>query len=91
MLDDGEQLGLQGQAEVAYLVQEERAALCGLQPSGLAAAGIGEGTPLVAEELALEQRVGDAPQVDGDVWFVPAGRGLAGVSRQQVLARAVLA
>ena len=52
--------------ELADLVQEHRAALGGLEPALLLHDGAGERAALVAEQLALEQRLGDRRAVDGD-------------------------
>src|SRR5262245_54390515 len=57
-LQDAQQLGLQLGLELADLVEEERAAVGELEPAALALARAGERALLVAEELALEQRLG---------------------------------
>jgi hypothetical protein len=49
VFEDGEELGLQGGGQQADLVEEEGAALGGLEEAGLGVAGIGEGAALVAE------------------------------------------
>ncbi len=50
--------------QLADLVEEDRAAVGGLEASGLALVGAGEGTSLVTEELALEQLARDRGAVD---------------------------
>jgi hypothetical protein len=50
-----QQLGLQRGVQLADLVQEDRAAVGQLEPSGLALVRAGEGAALVAEELGLQQ------------------------------------
>src|SRR5205814_9201073 len=50
-----QELGLQRGVELADLVEEDRAAVGHLEAAGLALVGAGEGAPLVAEQLGLEQ------------------------------------
>ena len=50
-----------------------------------------EGAALVAEELALEDRLGDGGAVDGDERPARARRPLVDVAREELLARAALA
>jgi hypothetical protein len=52
-LDGGEELGLRGVGEQGHLVEEEHAAVGGLEEAALGAAGIGERTLLEAEQLGL--------------------------------------
>ena len=47
-------------------VEEQRAAVRGLEESGLGLARIGERAALIAEELCFEQCLGDGGAVDGD-------------------------
>ena len=49
-----------------HLVQEEGAAVGRLEEALLVLVGVGEGALHVAEQLALQQRVGKGPAVDGD-------------------------
>jgi hypothetical protein len=55
VLQQLQQLDLGGRVGLADLVEEQRAAFCGLHQAGLALAGIGEGALLVAEQLGLDQ------------------------------------
>ena len=64
LLDHGEKLGLQGIGQQRDLIEEEHPAVRRLKEAGLGAVGIGEGPPLEAEELGLEQRLGDRRTVD---------------------------
>ena len=57
LLEDAEQLHLHGRGDVADLVEEERALVRELDAPRLARGRAREGALLVAEELALEQRV----------------------------------
>jgi glutamyl-tRNA reductase len=47
---------------LADLVEEQRAAVGGLEEADLLAIGAGERAALVAEQLALEQGLGQAPR-----------------------------
>ena len=60
--EHAQQLGLAGEAHVADLVEEQRAAGGQLELAGPRFVGVGEGALLVAEELAFEQRFGRAPR-----------------------------
>ena len=59
LLQDPQDLGLRPQGHVADLVQEERAAIALLELADPPAVGPGEGAPLVAEQLALEEVLRD--------------------------------
>ena len=65
-LEHAEQLGLAGEAHVADLVEEQRAAGGQLELAGAGFVGVGERAFLVAEQLAFEQRFGEGGAVDGD-------------------------
>ena len=77
--------------QVAYLVEEERAARGGLELARVVAACVGEGPPDVAEEFALEERVGDGADVDVDERLVAAQRQTVYLAREDILARTVFA
>src|SRR5262249_35555575 len=64
LLQAAQELGLAGQRDLAHLVQEERAAVGQLHQPLLGGLGVGEGALLVAEQLALEERLGDRRAVD---------------------------
>jgi hypothetical protein len=66
LLQDAEQASLLGPLQLPDLVEEERPAGGALQPSRPSTRGPGEGTPLVAEELALEQARRERRAVDVD-------------------------
>ena len=53
-------------AEIAHLVEEQRAAVGDLDQAELALARVGERAALVAEQLALDQRLGDRRRVELD-------------------------
>ena len=91
LLERLEELGLERLAEQPDLVEEDRPALGGLQETRLRAARVGEGAPLEAEHLGLEQRLGDRRAVDVDERPVGARPGAMQHAREQPLARARLA
>ncbi len=65
-LQGAQQLGLQVQRQLADLVEEEGAAVGLLEGALARVGGAGEGALLVAEELALDELLGDGGAVDGD-------------------------
>ena len=65
-LERAEQLGLRLGAQVADLVEEQRAGVRQLEPSQPALGGAGERAALVPEHLGLDQVAGDGGAVDGD-------------------------
>ena len=93
LLQDAQQLGLHGRRQLADLVEEQRAAVAPARSGrGCWPVGPGEGAPLVAEQLALEQRLRQGRAVDRDEaarsarrssWWMAAG--------DQLLAGAALA
>src|SRR6478672_11318650 len=90
-LNGPQQLGLEIQAEVPDLVQEERAARCELELPELLLVRTGERAALVAEQRALYQLVRDRGQVYGDERRVaPAGLAME-QARQQLFAGTALA
>lgn len=91
LLQHPQQLDLDGQRQVAHLVEEQRAAVGGLEPSGLGGEGAGEGPLLVAEQLAFHQRLGQRTAIHGhERPFAPRAQRMH-VARDQLLARARLA
>ena len=66
LLEDAEQVDLGLGGHLADLVEEQRAALRHLEPAGLLAHRAAERPLLVAEQLALDQRLGQRPDVGGD-------------------------
>ncbi len=64
VLEHPEELDLHGGIRLADLVQEDGPAVGGLEEAGPRLAGAREGSLDVAEELALEQPLGDASAVD---------------------------
>ena len=66
MLEHAQQLRLGGRPHLADLVEEERALVRQLELAELLRVRVGERAALVAEELALEQRLGDGGAVERD-------------------------
>ena len=91
LLQRAQHLGLGLEAHVADLVEEQRAAVGGLELAAAARHGAGEGAALVAEELGLDQLLGDGGAVDLDEGrLAPRRQGVDGAGHQ-LLAGAVLA
>ena len=59
LLQHAQQLGLRRQRQLRDLVQEQRAAVRGLEAALAAVGGAGERAALVPEQLRLDQRVGE--------------------------------
>ena len=66
LLQHAQQLDLRRRRHLADLVEEQRAAVGQLEAALPAIGGAGEGALLVAEDLALEQRLGNRRAVDRD-------------------------
>src|SRR6266567_2926649 len=76
VLEDAKELALQCDRQQANLIEEDRAAMSGLEQAGLRLARIGESATLVTQQLRLEQSLGDGRAVDVDERPVAAGSGL---------------
>src|SRR5439155_13105518 len=86
LLQHAQELRLERRAGLRDLVEKERAAARHLEETLAVLGGAREGAAAVAEELALEQPLGERGTVDGDEEAVAArSRGLAG-ARHQLLA-----
>ena len=90
-LQHPQELHLHGEAHVADLIEEERAALGEFEASLAGGERAREGALLVAEEFALEQIRRDRPAIDRHERVRGALRELVDVARDQFLARAGLA
>ena len=66
VLEEAQQQRLHAQAHLPDFVEEERAAVRELQLAELVAVGAGEAALDVAEQLGLEERLGQPGAVDGD-------------------------
>ena len=90
VLQDAEELDLHRRRRLADLVEEDRAAVGLVEQPALLADGAGERAALVAEELGLEQRLGEGAAVDRDELPAAAGVVVDGAG-DQLLAGARLA
>ena len=90
LLNGAQQLALHQQGQVADLVQEQRAALRGLEEAGPVVVGAGEGTLAVTEELGLQQGLRNGATVHRYEGAGSARRGLVDGTCHQFLARAGL-
>ncbi len=91
LLQRAQQLHLHRRRHVADLVEEQRPAVGELEPPELLLDRTGERALLVAEQLALEQRLGQRGAVDLDERAVRAPAQAVDRARDQLLARAGLA
>ena len=90
ILEHAQQLRLHRHRELADLVEEERAALRGLDEPRLRGRGAGERALLVAEELALDELIGERRGVHADERPAAPARDVDG-AREDLLAAAGLA
>jgi len=91
LLQHAEQADLGGHRDVADLVEEDRAAVGRLEEPLLVALRAGEGALHVAEQLRLEERLGERPAVERDERVAAAGAPGVQGARDELLARAALA
>ena len=91
LLQDAQQLGLQGERHLADLVEEQRAAVGDLEEALLVVVGAGERALLVAEQLALEQVLRHRRAVLRHEQLVAPARPGSGRRGDQLLAGAGLA
>ena len=87
-LDGAQELGLDVEWELADLVAEERATVCGFEHAHRGFAGAGECALLVAEDLIFEELLGDRGAVEHDERTVAARRALVDGVGDAFLARA---
>ncbi len=82
-LQHPQQVNLHLHGNVAHFVQEEGAGIGHFQAALLGVFGVGEGAFLVAEELALQELLGEGPAVDGNEGGVaPRALGMDGPGHQ---------
>ncbi len=91
LLQRPQQLHLQRRAHRPHLVEEERALVRLLEPADAVADRAGERAAHVAEQLRLEQRLGNRAAVDRDELAAPPRAVVVNRARHQLLARAGLA
>ena len=87
-LQNPQQTHLHRRRDVADLVEEDRAALGDREAPRLVALGVGEGARLVAEELGLEEGVGERAAVDGHEGLSLPRREIVKGPREELLAGA---
>src|SRR5690606_4940610 len=91
ILEHTQQLGLRGGRQLADLVEKQRAVARALERALAGAIGAGERALLVAEQLGLDQVLGQRRAVDRDERLVRDGRQRVQVARDQLLAGPALA
>ena len=91
VLDHAQDLFLHPQRDRAELVEHERAAVRLFEAADVGADRARERAGLVAEELRLEQRLGQRGAVDLDDRLLPARRQIMQARCDELLARAALA
>src|SRR5689334_22802443 len=74
LIEDAQELHLDGHRELTDLIQEDSAAFRCLEEAGLRLRRAGEGTCLMAKELALEERLGERSAVEADEGALGARR-----------------
>src|SRR5262249_12934714 len=91
LLDDAQELRLHVGADLADLVEEERAPVRALEAARARCDGAGERALLVPEELALDDALRERPHVDGDERPANAIAPEVEEARDELLARPALA
>src|SRR6185503_11842983 len=90
LLQDSQQLGLKRRLHLAYLVEQNRAAIGELEKAGALRHCAGERPATVAEQFRLDQIVRDRRTVDLDERACRAAAQLMDGARDQLLAGTVL-
>ncbi len=91
ILQDVEELGLQGGGHLSDLVEEDGASVADLELAGLALYCSGEGALLVAEEFAFEQVCGHRRAIDLEEHLAGAAGHLVRVHGDDLFAGAAFA
>jgi hypothetical protein len=91
LLEHAQELGLARQRHLADLVEEERALVGRLEAAHLSLGRAGERALLVAEQLRLDERLGQRGAVDRDECLPPPATGAVHRARHHLLAAARLA
>ena len=90
ILEDLQELGLDALRQEAHFIQQQGAAMRRLEQAGFGLTRVGEGSALEAEELGLEEGLGNRGAVDLDERPRCAGAGPVKGASQEPLARAGL-
>ncbi len=91
LLQDAKQSHLRLRRHVADLVEEEDSAVRGVEQARMPSVRARKGTTLVAEQLALDERVGDGAAVDRDERAIPARAPRVQRARDELLTGPALA
>jgi hypothetical protein len=91
LLEHPQQLGLRGQRHLRHLVEQQRPAVGRPEPPLAPPDRAGEGAALVAEQLRLQQRVGERRAVDRHEGAAVPGPALVQGAGDQLFAGAALA
>ena len=75
LLQNAQEFRLEFQGKVADFIEEQRAAIRGLEASLTVGNGARKGASLVSEELTLHQRRGNCGAIDGHEWLLPPRAG----------------
>jgi hypothetical protein len=90
-LQHAQELHLQRRRQIADLVEEDRAAIGGFEPSALGVDRAGEGAFLMPEQLGLDQGLDEGATIDGNERAGATRARLMNEARDQFLAGAGLA
>ena len=91
LLNKPEEFRLHQERQITDFVEEQYPAGGPLDIPVMAPLGTGEGAPLVTEQLALDQFIGDRRAIDGDKRLIGARRNLVNELRRDLLANTTLA
>ncbi len=90
-LQNGQQLALQVQRQIANLIEEQRTAVGRHDPARAIGVGAGECAALVSEQLTFKQRIRQCAEVNTDKRFPGAPRQAMNFASRQFFAGAALA
>ena len=88
VFEHAQQLGLQWKGQGRDLIQKKGAGVGQLNLPWFRIAGAGKGAPFVAEELRLDQVLGQCCAIQADEWLVPSAAEGNDGARHQFFARA---
>src|SRR6266851_2403416 len=86
ILEETQQRDLRLRGQHFDLVQEQGSSFCFRDQASPGIASVGERSPSMAEQLALDQAIGQRAAVDGDEWKIPARAQVVDGARDQLLA-----
>ncbi len=91
LLQHAQQLHLQTHRHIADLIEQQRAAVGGLEQAFLRSSSTGEGAFFMTKEFGLEKVLRHGTAIDGDERLVAPGTRFVDGACQELLARAALA